>query len=132
MRALQSKGSGFLRAPVQSQCWDEKEEYEHYPQVCKKVQGEGTQLFFVHLKPLSKPRSITIPQGQGDNPVEQGEEDPHGKGAQEKVSKKNDFFAFHDSTVISDRGISARLSVSRNLRESAKSIDQVRTCESAK
>jgi hypothetical protein len=43
-----------------------------------------------------------MPQSQGDNPVEQREEDSNDKGAQEKVSEKNDFFAFHDSSVISD------------------------------
>ena len=51
-----------------------------------------------------------MPQSQGDNPVEQREEDTNDKGAQEKVSEENDFFAFHDSSVISDGGIDARLS----------------------
>jgi hypothetical protein len=58
-----------------------------------------------------------MPQSQGDNPVEQREEDSNDKGAQEKVSEENDFFAFHDSSVISDGGIDARLSGPRNLRE---------------
>jgi hypothetical protein len=51
-----------------------------------------------------------MPQSQGDNPVEQREENSNDKGAQEKVSEENDFFAFHDSLVISDGGIDARLS----------------------
>jgi hypothetical protein len=129
---LQLQGSGFPGAPVQSQRRDKKKEDKHHPQVREKVQGEGTQLFFVHLKPLSKPWSITIPQGQGDNPVEQSEEDPNSEGTQEKVSEENDFFALHDSSVISNGGIDARLSGLRNLREFAKSMDQLRTCESAK
>ena len=58
-----------------------------------------------------------MPQSQGDNPVEQREEDSNDKGAQEKVSEENDFFAFHGSSVISDAGIDARLSGARNLRE---------------
>jgi hypothetical protein len=36
-----------------------------------------------------------MPQSQGDNPVEQREEDSNDKGAQEKISEENDFFAFH-------------------------------------
>jgi hypothetical protein len=73
-----------------------------------------------------------MPQGQGHNPVGQGEEDPNSKGTQEKVSKENDLFAFHDSSVISNGGIDARLSGLRNLREFATSMDQFRTCELAK
>jgi hypothetical protein len=73
-----------------------------------------------------------MPQSQGDNPVEQREEDTNDKGAQEKVSKENDFFAFHGSSFISDGGIDARLSDPRNLREFAKPMYQFRACESAK
>ncbi len=58
-----------------------------------------------------------MPQSQGDNPVEEREEDSNDKGAQEKVPEENDFFAFHDSSVISDGGIGARLFSPRNLRE---------------
>jgi hypothetical protein len=103
-----------------------------------------------------------MPQSQGDNPVEQREEDSNDKGAQEKVSEENDFFAFHvfidyfarsercapifpsdtvaavcerrrrkrtfDLPAVTDR----RYSRVTNLREFAKSMYQLRACESAK
>jgi hypothetical protein len=43
-----------------------------------------------------------VPQGQGDNPVEQSKENANHKGAQEEVPEENNVFAFHDSSVISD------------------------------
>src|SRR5437867_4343838 len=67
----------------------------------KKVQSKRTQFFFVYLKLFAEPGAIGVPQRQGDNPVEQGEKDPNGEGTQEQVSEENDFFAFHDSSVIS-------------------------------
>jgi hypothetical protein len=102
-------GSGFLRAPVQSQRWDKKEKDNHYPQVCEKVQGKRPQFFFVHLKPFAEPWTIGMPQSHGGNPIEEGKENTNSKGTQEKVSEENDFFAFHDSSIISDEGIGARL-----------------------
>jgi creatinine amidohydrolase len=67
-----------------------------------------------------------LPQSQRNNPVEQGEEDAHDKGAQEKVPEEDDFLALHDSSVISNGGIDARLSGLRNLREFEKSMHQLR------
>jgi hypothetical protein len=117
---------------VQSQSWDKEKEHKHHPQVCEKVQGNYPQVFFVYLKLFAEPWAIGVPQSQGNNPVEQGEENPNGKSTQEKVSKENDFFAFHDSSVISDEGTSARLLASRNLREFFKSTGELTACESAK
>jgi hypothetical protein len=101
--------SGLLRAPVQSQRRDKEEKDNYDPYITEKVQSKRTQFFFVYLKLFAEPWAIGVPQGQGDNPVEQGEEDPNGEGTQEQVSEENDFFAFHDSSVISDGGIGARL-----------------------
>jgi hypothetical protein len=73
-----------------------------------------------------------VPQRQGDNPVEQGEEDPNSEGTQEKVSKENDFFPLHDSSLISNGGIDTRLSGLRNLRELGISMEQLGACESVR
>lgn len=51
-------------------------------------------------------RNATKPRWQSNRI---GEEDTNGKGTQEKVPEENDFFAVHDSSVISDAGIGARL-----------------------
>jgi hypothetical protein len=131
-RGCNRNGSGFLRAPVQSQRWDKEEKDNYYPHVREKVQSKRTQFFFIELKSFDQPRNIGMPQSQGDNPVEQREEDSNDKGAQEKVSEENDFFAVHDSSVISGGGIAARLSSPRNVREFAESMDQLKTCESPK
>jgi hypothetical protein len=117
---------------VQSQSRDKKEKDNHYPQICEKVQGKRAQFFFVYLKPFTEPWAIGMPQSEGDNPVEQSEEHPNREGAQENVSEENDFFALHGAPVISDGMIAARLSGQRNLREFVVSMDQLRTCESAK
>jgi hypothetical protein len=117
---------------VQSQRWDQEEKDNYDPYVREKVQRKRTKFFFIKFKSFYQPGNIGMPQGQGDNPVEQREEDSNDKGAQEKVSEENDFFAFHDSSVISDRGIGARLSSPRNLREFAKPMYQFRACELAK
>jgi len=117
---------------VQSQARDKKKENEHHPQVREKVQDKRSEFFFVNLKSFAKPWAIGVPHGKGDNPVEQGEEDTNGEGTQEKVSEENDFFALHGASVISDGKIGARLFGLRNLREFAISMDQHRTCESAK
>jgi hypothetical protein len=101
--------SGLLRAPVQSQRWDKEEKDNYDPYIREKVQSKRTQFFFVEFKSFAEPGAIGVPQGQGDNPVEQGEEDPNSEGTQEQVSEESDFFAFHDSSVISDGGIGARL-----------------------
>ena len=74
-------GSSFLRAPVQSQGWNKEKEYKHHPQVCEKVQGNYPEVLLVYLKPFAEPWAIGMPQGQGDNPVEEGEEDPNSEGA---------------------------------------------------
>ena len=74
-------GSAFLRTPVQSQGWNKEKEHEHHPQVCEKVQGNRPKFFFVYLKPFAEPWAVGMPQGYGDNPVEEGEEDANGEGA---------------------------------------------------
>ena len=109
---------------------EEKDNYDSY--VREKVQSKRTKFVFIKFKSFDQPWNIGMPQNQSDNPVEQREEDTNDKGAQEKVSKENDFFAFHGSSVISDGGIDARLSGPRNLREFAKPMYQFRACESAK
>jgi hypothetical protein len=96
---------------VQSQRRDKEEKDNYDPYITEKVQSKRTQFFFVYLKLFAEPWAIGVPQGQGDNPVEQGEEDPNAEGTQEQVSEENDLFAFHDSSVISDGGIGARLFV---------------------
>ena len=131
-RAGTCNRSGFLRAPVQGQRRDKEEKDNYYPYIREKVQSKRTQFFFVELKSFNKPGGIGMPQGYRGNPVEEGEEDTSDKGAQEKVSEENDFFAVHDSSVISDGGIGVRLSSPRNLREFAESMDHLGTCESAK
>ena len=68
--AYNCNGSGFLRAPVQSQRWDKKEKDNHYPQVCEKVQGKCPQFFFVQLKPFAEPWAIGMPKSHGGNPIE--------------------------------------------------------------
>jgi hypothetical protein len=115
--ACNCSGSGFLRAPVQSQRRDQEEKDNYDPHVREKVQRKRTKFFFIKFKSFDQPRNIGMPQSQGDKPVEQREEDTNDKGAQEKVSEENDFFAFHDSSFISDGGIDARLSGPRILRE---------------
>jgi hypothetical protein len=95
---------------MQSQCRDKEKEDEHDPHVCEEVHSKYTQLFFIQLERLDKPWGVTIPQDQGDKPVEQSEQDANHKTAQKKVSEKNDFFAFHNSSVISDGRTAARLS----------------------
>jgi hypothetical protein len=115
--ACNCSGSSFLRAPVQSQRRDQEKKDNYDPYVREKVQSKRTKFFFIKFKSFDQPWNIGMPQSQGDNPVKQREKDSNGKGAQEKVSEENDFFAFHDSSVISDGGIGARLSDPRNLRE---------------
>jgi hypothetical protein len=108
--ACNCSGSGFLRAPVQSQRRDQEEKDNYDPYVREKIQCKRSKFFFIQLKSFDQPRNIGMPQSQGDNPVEQREENSNDKGAQEKVPEENDFVAFHDSSVISDGGIDARLS----------------------
>src|SRR5919204_4096297 len=108
---------------MQSQGRDKKEKNNHYPQVSEKIQGKSPQFFFIYFKPFTEPWAVGMPQSQSDNPVKQGEEDSNGKGAQEKVSEKNDFFALHGSSHISNAGTGVRLSSLRNLRELEKSMD---------
>jgi hypothetical protein len=95
---------------VQSQRWDQEEKDNYYPYVREKVQSKSTQFLFIKFKSFDQPRNVGMPQSQRDNPVEQREEDSNDKGAKEKVSEENDFFAFHDSSVVSDGAIDARLS----------------------
>jgi len=94
---------------VQSQRRDKEEKDNNYPYIREKVQSKRTQFFFGQFKSFNEPGGIGMPQGQRGNPVEEGEEDTNDKGAQEQVPEENDFFAVHDSSVISDGGIGARL-----------------------
>ena len=102
---------------MQSQRRDQEKKDNYDPYVREKVQSKRPKFFFIKFKSFDQPRNIGMPQSEGDNPVKQREEDSDGKGAQEKVPEENDFFAFHDSSLISDGGIDARLSDPRNLRE---------------
>jgi hypothetical protein len=87
---------------MQSQRRHEEEKDNHYPHIRKKVQGECPQFLFIQFKLFDEPRSIRVPQHQCKNPIEQREEDANAKGAQEKIPEENDFFAFHNSPLISD------------------------------
>jgi hypothetical protein len=102
---------------VQSQRRDQEEKDNYDPYVREKVQRERSKFAFIKIKSFDQPRNIKMPQSQGDNPVEQCEEDSNDRGAQENVSEENDFFAFHDSSVISDGRLDARLSGPGILRE---------------
>jgi hypothetical protein len=117
---------------MQRQCWHKEEKDNHYPDIRKEVQGECSQFLFIHFKLFHEPRRVGVPQSQSGNPIEHSEEDTNHKGAEEKVSKENDLFAFHYSSFILDGGIGALLSDRRNLREFARSMDQLTACESAK
>ena len=117
---------------MQSQRRNKKEKDNHYSQICEEVQGKRSQRFFVYVKLFAEPWTVSVPQRQGDNPVEQSKEDPNGEGTQEKVSEEDYFFAFHDPSIISDGRVGARLFGPTNLREFVILMDQLRECESAR
>jgi hypothetical protein len=107
--------SDFLRAPMQSQRRNKEEKDNHYPDIREKVQSQCAQFFFVQVKAFHEPRSIGVPQNQSGNPIEHSEKYSNHKGAQEKVSKDNNLFAFHDPSAISDQAIDVRLFFHRTL-----------------
>jgi hypothetical protein len=116
---------------VQSERRDKKEKDNHYPQICEKFRVSAPSSFSSSLN-RSEPWARGVPRRHGDDPVEQSEEDTNNKGAQKKVSEENNFFAFHDSSVISDGAIGARLPDTTNPRELLKSVGHLWKCESAK
>src|SRR5438067_7773730 len=89
-------GSSFLCTPMQSQRRNEEEKDNHYPNVREKIQGECSQFLFIHFKLFHEPWRVGVPRSQSGNPIEHSEKDANRKGAKEKVSKEDDFFAFHD------------------------------------
>jgi hypothetical protein len=130
--ACNCSGSGFLRAPVQSQRRDQEEKDNYDPYVREKVQSERTKFFFIKFKSFDQPRNIGMPQSQGDNPVEQREEDTNDKGAQEKFLKK---MIFSRSTVLllfRTQGLMRAYPAHEICVNKRKPMYQFKACESAK
>jgi hypothetical protein len=95
---------------VQGQCWHEKEEYQYDAQLDEKQQDQSSEFFLVDFEEMRRPGCAGIPKQESRAEIEQGENKPDDKCAEEKVPEENDSFAIHAAIIylIDARSITNR------------------------